>query len=1164
MDNKNETKSDVAKREEKILAFWEQNNIFKKSEEKEAPKGEFVFYDGPPFATGLPHYGHILAGTIKDAIPRYKTMRGYRVIRRWGWDCHGLPLENQIEKQLGLKTKKDIEDIGVGVFNKTARDNVLKYADDWKKIVPRMGRWVHMDEDYKTMDASYTESVWWAFKTLFNKGLITEGFKSMHLCPRCGTTLSNFEVALGYKDIKDFSVTVKLELKDEPGTYILVWTTTPWTLPGNMAAALNKDTTYVKVDTGENGVVIIAKERLEIFGENNKIISEFKGSDLIGKSYIPPFDYYLNKDIKNKENAWKIYHASYVSTKEGTGIVHLAPAFGSDDMELAQEHNIPLVHHVDTDGQFVEEVKDFAGMQVKPKENHQATDIEIIKHLAHKGSLFKKEKITHSYPHCWRCETPLLNYASSSWFLTVPKIKNKLVKENKKVNWVPKDIRDGRFGKWLEGARDWAISRTRYWGAPLPVWKNEKTGETIVIGSVNDLKQFIEKSDNTYYIIRHGESELNTKGILNADVSKKNPLTQNGRNQVIEASKKLKEKKIDLVFHSPLQRTKETAEIIRKELSLSKNQFIQDNRLREIKFGVFEGKTIDKYHSFFEFTNEKLIKIPEGGESWENVKKRMAELLYEIESKYKNKNILIISHNGPLQMLQATAHCISKQQCSNKLEEDEFDVRNAEIREILFTPLPHNENYELDLHRPYIDDIVLKQGNVRLKRIPDVLDCWFESGSMPYGQFHYPFENLDIFNPKAGLFNKGKGYPADFIAEGLDQTRGWFYSLIVLGTALFGKSPYKNVIVNGFVLAEDGKKMSKSLNNYPDPMEVADKFGVDAIRYYLLSSPVVRGEDLNFSEKGVEEVMRKNVTRLSNVLTFYNLYKNECEHNSAPSKFNSLDSWILERLNELINSVTRGMEQYELDKAVRPIGLFIDDLSTWYIRRSRDRFKGSDLEDKKRTLSTTRFILIELSKIIAPFMPFFAEHLYLNVTGNLEEESVHLSKWPTGNKINGNILKNMQTARNIVSLGLEIRDSKNIKVRQPLTRLSIKDDSNILSKDILNIIGDEVNVKEVIYNNSTKEEVELDTKITSELKEEGNYRDFVRKVQSLRKEEKLQSHELVTLSVSANSAGQRFIKDHEESLKRITSLKKIEFKNDLADAEEFKIGKNSLKIKLKK
>lgn len=1153
-------KNEVARREEEILAFWKKNNIFKRSEDKNAPKGEYVFYDGPPFATGLPHYGHILAGTIKDAIPRYQTMRGYRVRRRWGWDCHGLPLENQIEEELGLKTKKDIEEIGVAKFNAAARKAVLRYVDDWKEIVPRMGRWVDMEQDYKTMDASYMESVWWIFKELHNKKLIYEGFKSMHLCPRCGTTLSNFEVALGYKDITDFAVTVKLELKDEPGTFLLAWTTTPWTLPGNMAAAVHQSETYVKVQI-ENEKFILAKNRLEILNtDDHEILEEYKGEQLVGKKYKPLFNYFVNTGLKGKENAWKIYHAPYVSTEEGTGAVHLAPAFGAEDMELAKENGIPLVHHVGEDGKFIEEVTDFAGLSVKPKENHQSADIEIIKHLAHSGSLFKKEKITHSYPHCWRCDTPLLNYAACSWFVEVTKIKDKLVAVNKKVHWVPGDIRDGRFGKWLEGARDWAISRSRYWGAPLPVWKNEKTGNPVVIGSVSELKSYTKRSGNTYFIMRHGESELNTKGILNSDLSIKNPLTERGRKRAQEAAKKYKGEKLDFIFHSPLERTTETAIIVANELEVPKENVIADERLVEVGFGEFEGKTIEGYHSFFSYSYELLTKSPKDGETWVEIKKRTTDFLYELEEKYQGKKFLIVSHNGTMQMLQAGAYGLDFDTCAQHIADDLLDLKNAEVRKIPFVPLPHNTDYELDLHRPYIDSVTLiDHDGEALVRVPDVFDCWFESGSMPYGQTHYPFEGLDEFEPKKKI-----GYPADFIAEGLDQTRGWFYSLIVLGTALFGESPYKNVIVNGLVLAEDGRKMSKKLKNYPDPLDVAATYGADSLRYYLLSSSIMKGEDLHFSEKNVAEIMRKNIGRLSNVLSFHLLYKGSGKINELKNKEHILDVWIYARLHELIHEVTEGMEHYELDKATRPIASFIDDLSAWYLRRSRDRFKSDDAGEREQALETMQYVLQTLSKVIAPFMPFFAEYLYRSVTGACGSESVHLTDWPTAEKINTNILEEMKVVRAIVSMALEMRDKAGIKVRQPLSELRIKNKAVKGKKELLELIQDEVNVKEVVHDESLGEDIKLDTALTPLLKEEGNIRDFIRQAQDVRKKNNFHPQDKAIMTIETDEQGEVLLKKYEIQLKRAISLEKMHYKPIAEGETQVRIGNMTFRITITK
>jgi isoleucyl-tRNA synthetase len=1112
-------KSEVAEREEVMLAFWNEHDIFNKTVETpagKAPVGHFVFYDGPPFATGLPHYGHILAGTIKDAIPRYQTMNGKRVVRKWGWDCHGLPLENIIEKRLGLATKRDIEAMGVKNFNEAAREAVLEYADDWKEIVPRMGRFVDMEDDYKTMDSTYTESVWWVFHELHKKGLIYEGFKSMHLCPRCGTTLSNFEVNQGYKDIKDIAVFVELPLVDEPYTSLIVWTTTPWTLPGNIAAAVHKDIEYVIVEKKDEGVgalvrFIVAKGRFEsIFGgQECSIVKTITGADLVGKKYTPPFDFFTKQEFPGKENAWTIYHADYVEVgEEGTGAVHIAPAYGEEDMELAKAHNIPIMHHVDEDGRFKEFVTHFAGQLVKPKDDEKAdvshldSDIEVVKRLKDVGRLFQKENITHSYPHCWRCDTPLLNYATTSWFVRVTDFKDKLVEENNKVKWVPEHVGTNRFGRWLEGARDWAISRQRYWGAPLPIWRNEKTKEYKVLGSLNDLKQYVPKSGNTYFLMRHGESESNQNNVTCTNIDDVNPLTEKGKEQARRSAETLlKDVGIDMVIASPFQRTRETAEIVCEVLGLSAEQIVYDARLGEIQLGEMNGVLNDAYHSFLKEHGGWFIAKPERGESWTDVKKRVGKFLYDIDVQYAGKRILIVAHNSPLRMLGAVNAGQILGSTAFDHDEDGKRYENAEVRELSFTPIPHNDHYDLDFHRPYIDEIALVDTDgTKLVRVPDVFDCWFESGSMPYAQHHYPFEHTDTFT-------KDK-FPAQFIAEGLDQTRGWFYSLIVLGTALFGKSPYQNVIVNGLVLAEDGKKMSKSLQNYPDPMELANRVGVDAMRFYLLTSPIVRGEDLNFSEKEVLELQRKNIGRLHNVLAMYLTYEDSTQ--ASEGSPNVLDRWMISRLNETLRDITAGYEGYELDKATRPIESLIDDLSVWYLRRSRERLKGTDEADKKACLATLRHTLKTLSLLMAPVMPFYAEYLFQKVREEHEAESVHLMAWPKGGEIDTSIIEGMQTTREIVTLGLEARQKANIKVRQPLLSLHVMVD---LSAEYCDLICDELNVKSVLKVAHIPGGVQLDTEITPELKIEGEVRELMRAIQDARKEMGLMPQDRVTLIV---------------------------------------------------
>jgi isoleucyl-tRNA synthetase len=956
MDEKDK-KSELAQKEEEILKFWQDNKIFEQTLAKNDPhsakvsRGTFVFYDGPPFATGLPHYGHLIGGTIKDVIPRYKTMQGYHVSRRWGWDCHGLPVENLIEKELDLKTKKEIEDYGIGNFNEKARESVMRYADEWKKIVPRLGRFVDMDNDYRTMDPSYTESIWWIFKNLYDQGLIYEGYKAMQICPRCETTLSNFEVNQGYKDITDISVYVKFELVDDSPstssgqarTYVLAWTTTPWTLPGNVALAVGADLKYVVISVEKNKYILLA-ERLEnlknkLFADQEVVIEkEITGADLIGKKYKALFNYYTeDKNLKDRENGWQIYGADFVTTEDGTGVVHIAPAFGEDDMKLGQKENLPFVQHVAMNGTFKPEVGDgLAGLRVKPIENPQATDIEIIKILAAKGSLLAKEKIVHSYPHCWRCETPLLNYATSSWFVEVTKIKDKLVAENKKINWVPEHIQEGRFGKWLEGARDWAISRTRFWGAPLPVWRCEACQEKKVFGSLAELQAVMVPAKNNYWIMRHGEAESNLGDSISSDPLAPNHLIEKGKDKVKESAQKLKGEKIDLIISSDFVRTKETAEIMAEELGLTSDQIVFDERLREINPGSFTGKSWGDYNDAFgERINRLNGRLPGGGENFNEVRRRVMAVLYEFEQKYQGKKILVITHGLPAFMIQATVdHWDDRATTYRPYPKPSFEP--GDVRAVNFAPIPHNNNYELDYHRPYIDDIEMSCAcGGQMKRVPDVFDCWFESGSMPYGQNHYPFEKeKGGFDP-----TKQTSFPADFIAEGQDQTRGWFYTMLIIGTALFGQSPYKNVVVNGLVLAEDGQKMSKHLKNYPDPLDLVNKYSADVLRLYLMASPAVHAEDLNFSEKGVGEIQRKIISRLLNVVTFLETYGEvKGGEIKTPKTDDILDQWILSRLGQTIAKVEKEFEGYELDRAVWALDDFIDDLSNWYLRRSRDRF----------------------------------------------------------------------------------------------------------------------------------------------------------------------------------------------------------------------------------
>jgi len=908
----------VAK-EKEILKFWQDNKIFEKSLQKDSPQGDYVFYDGPPFATGTPHYGHIVASLMKDAVPRFWTMRGYHVSRRWGWDCHGLPVENLVEKEKGLKSKRDIEEkVGVCGFNEACQSSVMKYADVWKSFIPKIGRWVDMENDYKTLDLSYMESIWWVFKTLYDKDLIYQGYKSMHICPRCNTTLSNFEVTQNYKDVKDLSVIAKFELVDEPGTFVLAWTTTPWTLPGNVALAMGEDIEYVLVRDKRKEIrekYILAKDRVEdvlkyypeeVGEKDYTLLQAIKAKDLEGKKYKPLFDYFVNANLANKENLFTIQLADFVTTEDGTGIVHIAPGFGQDDLNLGQQKKLPTILHVTPEGNFTAEVKDFAGQPVKPKEDPQQMDKKIVQFLTQKGLVFVAEEFTHSYPLCWRCDTPLLNYATTSWFVKVTAIKEKLIKNNQQVNWTPAHLKDGRFGKWLENASDWAISRQRYWGATMPVWQ-----------------------------CQGGNSKSGTQNVG----------------------------------------------------------------------GCGEIKVIGSIKELEDLSGQKVS----------------------------------------------------------------------------------------DLHKHIVDEIEFdcKKCDGKMRRVPDVLDCWFESGSMPYAQVHYPFENKDWFE---------KNFPAEFIAEGVDQTRGWFYTLMVLATALFNKPAFKNVIVNGIVLTQDGTKMAKRLKNYPEPELVINQYSADALRYYLLTSPVMEAENLNFSEAGVKEALQKNIMLIANVVSFYLMYQKNKSFSAKEPK-NILDRWILAKLSLLNREITEQMEQYNLVPATRPIGEFINELSTWYLRRSRERFKAGDQDG----INTLGFILLEFSKLIAPFLPFTAEDVYQQVCGQLE--SVHLVDWPALNKkaIDEKLIVEMDLARKIVEQGLAARAVAGVKVRQPLSSYATSLTKK-LDQEIVELVKDELNIKELKFG-----EDKLDTELTAELKQEGLAREIIRQINQLRKDQGLTINDQVVV-----------------------------------------------------
>ena len=1131
--------------EKEILKFWKENKIFEKSLAKDSPKGEFVFYDGPPFATGLPHYGSLLSSIAKDVFCRYKTMRGYHVRRRWGWDCHGLPIENMIEKRLGLKSKKDIEAMGVEKFNETCRSAVLETADAWKEYIERIGRWVEFDNAYMTMDNSFMESVWWALKQLWDKELIYEGRKVLMYCPRCETPLAKAEVAMdnSYKTVTEEAATVKFKVKNPKkhslpeNTYFLAWTTTPWTLPSNVALAVKEEIDYCLVEQDKENY-ILAKERLEVLKEGYKVSQEFKGKKLVGMEYEPLYDIPAVKNSNKK--SYYVVSADFVTTEDGTGIVHIAPMHGEDDYNVGLKNDLPIIPLLDQSGHYNDNAPEIVrGFYLKKGERYIKEDLEK------RGLIFAKQSHTHSYPHCHRCETPLYYSALSSWFINIQKVKNRLVQLNEKINWQPEHLKHGRFLNIVEGAPDWNISRNRYWASPLPIWKCQKCQKTEMIGSMDDLKKYTKKSGNRYFVMRHGEAKSNVGKLFNSKLenSHKHPLTETGREQVLYSAQRLKEEKIDLVFYSPFERTKETAFIVTKEIGLAKEKMVSDNRLAEINVGIFDDQPIKEYYAYFSSDLEKFSKAPPEGETFKDIKKRMGEFLYEIEANYQGKNILIISHGYPISMIRSAAIGFDEK----KTVETDEPFKTGQFMELDFVPLPHNRDFTLDLHRPYIDEVELICSDCggETKRVPEVLDGWFESSSMPFAEYHYPFENKEQFE---------KRFPGDFVTEYIAQTRTWFYYMHAIAGMLFGDASFKNVVSTGTILAEDGNKISKSKGNYTDPMLNMDKFGADALRYYLMAGPVMQAEDIKFSDNELKETHGKIINILWNSFKFYDLYKAEYDGKTkAKESENVLDRWILSLLDNLIVDVSDGLEKYNTTKAGRPIKDFISDFSTWYVRRSRDRIKGDDEKDKQSALATMREVLNELAKLIAPIMPFMAEEIYRGV-GAGEKESVHLEEWvkkvESGKWKVESLIEEMEEVRKIVSFGLEARAKAGIKVRQPLQKFKMKNSKLKTKKELLDLIKDELNVKEIIFDEKILSEVELDTEISPELKEEGSLRDLIRGLQDLRKKAGLNTSQKIVLLVQAEKQAREFMEKFTNEIKKSAGIEKLEFNAVVEGGEE--------------
>tara|TARA_R110002073_G_scaffold2548_5_gene16722 strand:+ start:1633 stop:4761 length:3129 start_codon:yes stop_codon:yes gene_type:complete len=850
--------------EHEVLDLWKSADTFQESLSQTASAAPYIFYDGPPFATGLPHHGHLVGSILKDVVPRYFTMKGFYVQRRFGWDCHGLPIEHEIDKSLGMSSQEAVAKMGIKGYNDECRAIVQRYTSEWEKTISRIGRWVDFDNDYKTMEPWYMESVWWVVKQLWEKDLIYRGNKVVPFSTALGTILSNFEAGSNYQDVQDPAVTVMFKLQDEEA-YVAAWTTTPWTLPSNLALCVGDDIDYVLVRDSELGKdLYLASSRLEEVtkGRSVEVIKELTGKDLVGRQYKPLFNYF--EDLRD-EGAFQIVSDSYVSTDSGTGIVHQAPAFGEDDFRVLKEAGISaIVCPVDMAGKFTQEITDFAGLHVKD------ADKPIIRMLKEQGSLYRQDVILHSYPFCPRSNTPIIYRTIDSWYVKVESMRDKLQAANQQINWVPDHIKNGRMGNWLEGAIDWAISRNRYWGTPIPIWINDVTGTRKCIGSIEELHELT-------------------------------------------------------------------------------------------------GVKVD------------------------------------------------------------------------------------------------------DLHREYVDDLTFSlEGEEGVyRRIEEVLDCWFESGSMPYAQLHYPFENQDVFE---------KGFPAEYIAEGLDQTRGWFYTLIVLGTALFDTHPFKNVIVNGIVMAEDGKKMSKSLRNYTPPDDLMEEYGADALRLYLINSGLVRGEEQRFANEGVKDMVRRVLLPWLNAFKFFNTYAEIDQWRPSAKPIpsdNIMDQWVLSRLQSLKANIASEMESYRLYNVVPELFEFIEELTNWYIRLNRSRFwTEGESKDKDAAYQTLFTTLHELALVMAPFTPFLSETIYQSLRRYLPDTvstSVHLSQYPVAaEELIQPILEQAVTRmQHIILLGRQKRNQEKVKTKFPLAELTVIHKDKVLLEEISRLesyLASELNVKSVVYS----------------------------------------------------------------------------------------------------
>jgi isoleucyl-tRNA synthetase len=1132
--------------EEKVLAFWKEKQIFKKTLVPKKGKAAkvFRFWEGPPYANGRPGIHHVLARVFKDVFLRYKTMRGYVVPRQAGWDTHGLPIEVEAEKALGISSKREIETIGVEKFNEKAKESIWRYKDEWEKLTERIGFWLDLDKFYATYTPDFIESLWWVFKRIHERGYLKEFYKVTPYCPRCQTPLSSHELGQPevYRTVPDSSVYIKLKLKGKKNEYLLVWTTTPWTLPANIAVAVRGSSTYSRFAIGKD---FAWAQRLPKEFEGARTTATKKGSAMVGWEYEPPYPYRDTLSLPIKP--YSVLAADFVSTEEGTGLVHIAPAFGEDDFNLVFARGISEAHMVpetvNADGTMK---KGVIGEGKFVKE----ADPLVVADLKKRGILLASENIEHEYPHCWRCSTSLLYFARKSWFFETSRLRKELLKANKDVTWVPPHLKEGRFGEWISAARDWALSRDRYWGTPLPIWRCASCAATMVAGSLEELNRNRART-NTFILMRHGHATSNKNGWLASGLETGrfvSRLTPQGTKDVEKAARSLAKKGIDIIVASPYRRTRKTAALIAKHTGA---RVIVDKRLGELNCGVFNRKKVLEYQKFFKNDVDRLTVAPEKGETLLDVRRRMYAAIRDLDAQHSGKRILIVGHGDPLWMLEAATRHVTGIEV--------FDMRYLKPGEFWEVPLdnvPTDAWGNVDVHRPYVDAIELSCGKCGkvMRRVPDVADVWFDSGSMPYGSVHYPFVSGVKKN------DPPEGFPADFICEGIDQTRGWFYTLMAVSVLLGFGTPYRNVVSLGLVLDKYGQKMSKSRGNVVDPWGLIGKYGVDAVRWYFftVNAPA---EPKNFDEADVAAALRRFLLVVYNSYVFLHTYgKPKRAVEKLPSSDHILDRWILSRCAQVAREVSGCMDAYDTLTAAQRLETFaVEDLSRWYIRRSRRRFqKPEDTKDLEHASSTLAYVLLSLCRMTAPFIPFFSEELYQSLYKDHlfdARQSVHLDDWPSfpAGVFDASLNAAMDSIRGCASAVLSKRAEAGIKVRQPLAALKIKNRIENVKKneELLAILADEVNVKEVIFDKTVTGDFEIDTAITPELRAEGMLREISRSIQGLRQDAGCVPKNKITLWIDTSSQELRgLLSSRGAQLKKDVGARSITMgRTDAFDAE---------------